>query len=37
MGDDLENLEAQAKALTSVLHADFDEGTHLLMGPVQRE
>lgn len=37
MGDDLENLEAQAKALTSVLHADFDERTHLLMGPVQRE
>ena len=37
MDGDLENLEAQAKALTPALYADFDEGARLLMGPIQRE
>ena len=37
MDDDLSNLQAQAKALTPALYADFDEGARLLMGPVQRE
>ena len=37
MDGDLENLEAQAKALTPALYAVFDDGARLLMGPIQRE